>query len=103
MGAAVAAAAMMKKEREVLRHFREARAISPTAAKTLGELRVDEGIALRRLRSHAVIREAAPGAFYLDEPSYEALEAARRRMLMVVLVFTLIMLIAMFFATRTAS
>jgi hypothetical protein len=103
MGASVAAAAMMKKERELVSHFRQAHAVSPPTAKTLSELRIDEGLALRRLRSHAVIREAAPGAYYLDELSYEALQAARWRMLMVVLVFSLIMLIAMFFATRTVT
>jgi hypothetical protein len=103
MGATVAAAAMMRKEREVLAHFRQARATSPDTAKTLTELQLDEGLAFRRLRARAVVRESSPGAFYLDEASYEALQGVRRRMLMVVFLIVLAMAIAMFFATRTVS
>ncbi len=49
-----------------------------------------------RLRRHAVLREASPGLYYLDEPSWQAVRGMRRRMalamLLVVLVFTLALL-----------
>jgi len=92
MGAA--AAIIIRKEKDLVTHFRHARALSPATAQRLGALGVDEGTALRRLRNRAVIREATPGAFYLDEPSWLALGRTRRRLILVALVIVVAMGIA---------
>jgi hypothetical protein len=36
------------------------------------------GLAARRLRGHAVLRESAAGALYLDEAAWETLRARRK-------------------------
>ena len=83
MGAA--AAIIIRREKDLVAHFQQARAVSSSTAQSLGALRVDDGTALRRLRARAVIREGAPGTFYLDEPSWLALRSSRRRMITVLL------------------
>jgi hypothetical protein len=99
MGAA-AAAIIIRKEKDLVAHFQQARAVSAATAQTLGALRIDEGIALRRLRERAVIREAAPGTFYLDEPSWAALRYVRRRLMTVMLLLALAVAIAIAVASR---
>ena len=88
MGAA--AAVIIRKEKDLVAHFRDARAVSPDTAQSLGALRVDEeAMAWRRLRNRAVIRQGAPGTYYLDEPSWEALGRIRRRLMLVALIVLL--------------
>ena len=85
MGAA--AAVIIRKEKDLVAHFRDVRAVSPETAQSLGALRVHEdAMALRRLRNRAVIRQGAPGTYYLDEPSWEALGRLRRRLILVALI-----------------
>ena len=86
---AVAAAVIIRKEKDLVAHFVQARALSIETAQSLGTLRIDEGVGFRRLRERAVIREGAPGAFYLDEPSWEALRRTRLRMVTVMLLVAL--------------
>jgi hypothetical protein len=52
---------------------------------------VPEGLAFRRLREHAVLREAEGGRLYLDEPSWQALRAIRRRMAMVMMTLVVVL------------
>jgi len=86
----VAPAIILRKEKDLVAHFRNARALSPDSAQSLGALRVDEeAIALRRLRNRAVIRQGGPGTYYLDEPSWEALGRIRRRLMLVALILLL--------------
>ena len=47
---------------------------SPTLRSGLGE-----SMAVRRLHDRAVIREAAPGVYYLDEEVWTAVRRTRRR------------------------
>ncbi|MEP6573301.1 MAG: hypothetical protein ABJD11_11425 [Gemmatimonadota bacterium] len=93
MGAA-AAAIIVHKEKELVGIFQRARAVSPATAQSLAALQAHEGVALRRLRVRAVIREAGPGQFYLDEPSWTALRAMRRRILLVMLVLAVALAVA---------
>ncbi|HEV2642992.1 MAG TPA: hypothetical protein VGT98_09805 [Candidatus Elarobacter sp.] len=58
-------------------------------------LSVDDGTGFRRLFARAVIREARPGAFYLDEDVLSAVQATRRRMLVVVMALVAILVIAL--------
>ena len=86
----VAPAIILRKEKDLVAHFRDARALSPDSAQSLGALRLDEdGMALRRLLNRAVIRKGAPGTYYLDEPSWEALGRIRHRLMLVVLILLL--------------
>lgn len=80
--------------------FRRAGATSPATATTLAALHLSDGTASRQLRGHAVLREAAPGTYYLDEPSWTALEATRRRMAMIMLTIALVFLLGVVVTTR---
>src|SRR5256885_17229700 len=78
MGAA--AAVIMMRERRLVEAFTLAAATSPERALPVETLGVDyDALALRRLQQRAVIREGAPGRFYLDVPSRQALWRMRRR------------------------
>lgn len=92
MGAA-AAAILIRREKEVVDDFRAAGAISPETAKSYTAVGLGESLGLRRLREHAVIREAAPGTYYLDEEVWTAVRRTRRRiatLLIVILAFVLL-------------
>jgi hypothetical protein len=93
MGAAVVAAAMRRREQEVIDDFRAASATSPERAQSYTALGLGETLALRRLRNRAVIREAAPGAYYLDEEVWAAVKRTRVRLLSVVVLITGILLL----------
>lgn len=80
MGAA--AAVILMKERRIVEAFERAGATSPASARTPDDLGVDpHGIGWRRLRDHAVVREAIPGAdrYYVDVDVWQALRRMRRR------------------------
>ena len=80
MGAAVVAAAMRRREQEVIDDFRAAGATSPERAQSYTAIGLGDTLALRRLRNRAVIREGAPGAYYLDEEVWAAVRRTRLRM-----------------------
>ncbi|MGB7211304.1 MAG: hypothetical protein WBC97_01640 [Gemmatimonadales bacterium] len=88
---AVAAAVIIRKERELVDHFRAMGAVSPDTARSLAQLNVDQNIGWRRLVDHAVLRSTPAGTWYLDEPSWLALRRMRRRMMTVVLVMAAIL------------
>jgi hypothetical protein len=93
MGASAAVAIMIRKERELVEIFTRAGATSPVAAKSLDELNVHhQGLAMRRLRSRAVVRESG-GRYYVDLESWEALRRMRHRMILVVLALIVIVLV----------
>ena len=83
MGAAVVAAAMRRREQEVIDDFRASGATSPDRAQSYTAVGVGETLAVRRLRNRAVIREAAPGVYYLDEEVWAAVRRTRLRLLTV--------------------
>lgn len=85
MGASVAAAVIVRREKELVALFRERGATTPATARTQSELGADNGVGWRRLTSRAVVRDAGDGRYYLDEPGWEALERGRHRLLAVVL------------------
>src|SRR5215467_2206967 len=102
MGAA-AAAIIIKREKDLVEHFRNAGATSPQRAQTPGALGVeDDNLIWRILVKGAVIREAAAGAYYLDEPSWEALGRRRRRMAIIIGVFMIALAVVLFFGLNTA-
>ena len=99
MGAAVIAAAMRRREQEVIDDFRAAGAISPDRAQSYAAIGLGDTLALRRLRNRAVIREAAPGAYYLDEEVWSAVRRTRHRLLAVVIAIIVALLIGVLAGT----
>jgi hypothetical protein len=99
MGSA-AAAAIIRREKEIVAIFRSARATAPDAATTTAALGVHEGLAFRRLRARAVLREAEGGRLYLDEPSWEALCALRLRLVVVMLTLVVALGFVAYLAAR---
>jgi len=78
MGAAVAAV-LLRREREVVEDFRTAGATSRESAQSYTAIGLGQSLGLKRLRDRAVIREAAPGTYYLDEEVWTAVGRTRRR------------------------
>lgn len=97
MGAPAVAAVMRRREQEVVDDFRAAGATSPERAQSYTALGFGESLALRRLHNRAVIREAAPGMFYLDEEVWAAVRRTRRRIATVLIIVILIMLAGIVF------
>ncbi len=79
MGAPAIAAVIRRKEREVVDDFRRGGATSPTTAKSLADLGLEDSWPVRRLQRRAVIREPQPGVLYLDEEVWSAVRRMRRR------------------------
>ncbi len=98
---AVAAAVIMRKERELVDHFRQAGAVSVSTAQSLTQLGVHaDGVGWHRLTQRAVVREASPGFYYFDEPSWNALRYVRHRMLFVVFAVAIIVAIGAWLSAR---
>ena len=85
MGAPVIAAVMRRKEQEVIDDFRAAGATSPDRAQSYTAIGVGESLAVKRLHNRAVIRESAPGMYYLDEEVWTAVRRTRQRMAMAII------------------
>jgi hypothetical protein len=91
---------ILRKERHVVEHFRGAGATSPATAKRLDDLHERHGLGLRRLRVRAVIREAKPEHFYLDEEVWEGLNRTRRRVSLAVLALIVLLFIGVLAVRR---
>lgn len=90
MGAAGVAVILMK-ERHVAEAFVGAGITSAEKARAPEELGVGmHGIGWRRLVDRAIVREAAPGKWYLDVPSWVATRRMRRRRALMMIVLVLI-------------
>ena len=85
MGAAAVAAIMRRREQEVIDDFRAAGATSPDRAQSYTAIGLGDSLAIKRLRNRAVIREAAPGTYYLDEEVWAAVIRTRRRLVLTLL------------------
>ena len=98
MGAA-AAAIIIKREKDLVEHFRRARATTPQTAQSPDALGVeDDNFIWRRLVSSAVIRAGTDGAYYLDEPSWEAMGRRRRRVAVVMMVVAVVIAVSVYIA-----
>jgi hypothetical protein len=91
MGAPAVAAVIARREREVVDDFRAAGAISRETAQSYTAAGVGASLALRRLHSRAVIREAAPGTYYLDEEVWAAVRRTRRRIVTILFLIVTLM------------
>jgi hypothetical protein len=79
MGAPAIAAILRRRERGVVDDFRAAGALSPSTAQSYAAIGLGESLAIKRLRNRAVVREAAPGTYYLDEEVWAAVRRTRQR------------------------
>jgi hypothetical protein len=103
MGAA-AAAIIIKREKDLIEHFRRAGATSPQTAQSPDALGVEEdNFIWRRLVASAVIRPGAAGAYYLDEPSWEALGRRRRRVAVIVAVAAVALALLLYLAEMSVT
>jgi hypothetical protein len=92
---------ILRKERQLVRHFREAGAVSPSSAKSLDEVQVrHHALGLRRLRHRVVIREAQPDRFYLDEEVWAALSRTRRQVSLAVLALIVLLFVGVLAVKR---
>jgi hypothetical protein len=73
------------REQEVIDDFRTAGATSPDRAQSYTAIGLGDTLAIKRLRNRAVIREAAPGTYYLDEEVWAAVIRTRRRLVLTIL------------------
>ena len=80
MGGSVAAIVIIRKQEELVERFRAVGATTTTTAKSIDELGVDTRLVWNGMVRRSVVREASPGLFYLDAPSWQAVK--RRRSLM---------------------
>ena len=87
MGAA--AAIIIRKQRDIVRVFQGAGVTTPDRARDPDTLGIDQSLVFKGLVRRAVLREAGPGRYYLDEPSWNAMGSRRRRMLVVMLAVVL--------------
>jgi hypothetical protein len=94
MGAAAAAAILRRREQQVIDDFRAASATSPDRAQSYTAIGLGDSLAIRRLRNRAVIREAAPGTYYLDEEVWAAVRRTRQRLVITMLSIIAVLAIA---------
>jgi hypothetical protein len=99
MGAAAVAAVMRRREMEVVDDFRAAGAISRETAQSYTAIGLGQSLGLKRLRDRAVIRESAPGTYYLDEEVWTAVRRTRRRIATVFMVIIDLLLIGIIMVT----
>lgn len=96
---AAIAASIIRKEKDLVARFRQARALTPDSAQSLASVGADEGAAFRRLRSRAILRESTAGRFFLDESSWEAFDRSRNRLLGILLLAALALLLTGLFTS----
>ena len=97
MGAA--AAVILMKERQVVEAFERAGATSADRATDPANIGVEQGgVGWRRLRDHAVVREASPGSgrYYVDIEVWQALHRIRRRLIGIVLAVVIVLVVMTF-------
>ncbi len=82
--------------------FAAAGALSRERAQSLQQLGLNRGVILRRLRERAVVREAGPDLFYVDEESWKAVRRTRRRAASVMAAVALAIIFAVVFGARRA-
>src|SRR5437879_13127920 len=89
MGTAAVAAIILRKERRAVEAFARGGATSPAAAQSLEALGIPDGLAVQRLRDHAVLREGGPGLYFVDIEVWHAVRRARRLILLVLAIVVL--------------
>ncbi len=84
---------------EVVDDFRAAGALSPSTAQSYTTVGIGASLAVKRLHNRAVIREAAPGTYYLDEEVWAAVRRTRRRLVTVIISILALVLLGILLGT----
>lgn len=91
--------ALSRAERRLIEGLRRAGAVNAGAARPL-ESEGFQVARLEKLLDAGVIREASPGVYYVDETAYERYRHGKR--MGVLAVVAAVVLVALFFAIRSA-
>lgn len=100
MGTSAIAVVLTRAERRLIEHLRRAGAASPTTACPLPELHGLEARRLERFLTAGVIREPAPGRYYVDETVYATFRRDRGALVLGVLGVVLAALLVLFLSGR---
>lgn len=84
--APIAAAAISRKRRRIIRAFLEAGATGPGTAKTLDEVKLSKSLLLHIQKLRGVVVELAGGRYYLDVERNREVERFRRILVLCVAV-----------------
>ncbi len=103
MGASAAAVIIIRKEKDLVRHFRDAGALSAANAQSPAALGVHERLAWAILLRKKIIKEAAPGTFYLDDAAWEESRQQKRKLAMIVFFVVFAAAFAAAYTTINAS
>jgi hypothetical protein len=88
-----AAAGIVRRQKKIAALFQATGATSPDRATTAAALGIDEGLAFRILLRNDILRTVRGDRLYLDESGWEALQARRRRM--AILIPAILLLVGM--------
>jgi hypothetical protein len=92
---------IIAKQNQYLRRFQEAGAISPDTAMSLEQVGCRDSRMFQRLVRREVIRQTAPGQYYLDVAAAQAFRQARRQRALTALVIVLaIAVVLIYFAAK---
>ncbi|MEP6833973.1 MAG: hypothetical protein ABJB74_11285 [Gemmatimonas sp.] len=100
MGAGYAAI-IIRREKDLVAHFERMRATSPESAQSVQALQVEANHFFRRLETRAVIRQSPTGLYYLDQASWNAVNAMRRRVIFIVLILAVAVAAATAYTARS--
>jgi hypothetical protein len=101
MGAA--AAIIIRKEKEIVRAFRNAGATTAAKSMSTSELGVDERVPFQILRRRQVLCETAPGRYYLDEMAWRRAIRRRKRLVITLLVAVILAAVATAYVSRQGA
>jgi hypothetical protein len=97
----MSAAFIIAKQNQYLRRFQEAGAVSPDNAKSLEQVGCRDSRMFQRMVRREVIRQAAPGKYYLDVEAAQAFRLARReRALNALLIVLVIAVVLIYFSMK---
>lgn len=99
MGTAVAI--IVRKQREIVEVFEGARATRPELARYPDELGIDTTRIFDGLVRRAVLRPVGDGRYYVDEPSWMAMNSMRRRRAAGVLIILASVVLGLLLAVAT--
>ena len=79
--------------------FRRAGATSPSMARRLADLDLEEDWLVERLVNRRVLRQTEPGTYYLDEEGWQAFRRARGHLLFIAAIAILLLALGVLVVT----
>ena len=97
----MSAAFIIAKQNQYLRRFQEAGAISAETAASLEQVGCRDARMFQRLVRRGVIRQTAPGKYYLDiEAAQEFRRARRERALTALVIILVVAIVVIYFSMK---